>query len=48
MIGKLKRQVSQWKFKLNLRKALEAESDECLRWTLEEVRREIDRRNVKK
>lgn len=47
MIGKVKRKVNQWKFKLNLRRALEEESDECLMWTLAEVKREIERRNKK-
>ena len=48
MIGRVKRKVSQLKFKFNLRKALEQETDECLLWTLEEVKREINLRSQRK
>ena len=48
MIGRIKRKVNEVIFRFKLRKALQEESDECLRWTLEEVRKEIERRNAKK
>lgn len=48
MVGRIKRKISMLKFKLKLRKALEEETDECLYWTLEEVKREINIRNNRK
>lgn len=45
MIGQLKRKVSEIKFRNKLKIALQSESDECLKWTLEEVKKEIERRN---
>lgn len=48
MIGRIKRKVSEFKFRNNLKNALQQESTECLYWTLEETKKEIERRNKKK
>lgn len=40
--------LTQLKFRLKLRKALQNETDECLKITLEETRKEVERRNKKK
>lgn len=47
MIGQIKRKVNEVKFRFNLKAALQSENDECLKWTLEEVKKEIERRNKK-
>ena len=48
MIGKVKRKVNEVKFRFKLKLALQSENDECLKWTLDEVKKEIERRNKKK
>lgn len=47
MLG-LKKQVHITMYRMKLRKALSNETDECLAITLEEVRKEINRRNERK
>ena len=48
MIGQLKRKVNEIKFRNKLKIALQSESDECLKWTLDETKKEIERRNKKR
>lgn len=47
MLGQLKRTISETKFRIKLRNSLQQETDECLKITLEEVKKEIERRNRK-
>lgn len=47
MIGKLKNSLSMLKYRLKIRNALQSETMECLKITLEETRKEIERRNSK-
>ena len=47
MLG-LKKQIEITKYRMKLRKALSNETDECLKITLEEVKKEIERRNKRK
>lgn len=47
MTGRIKNSLSMLKYRLKIRNALQAESIECLRITLEESKREIERRNKK-
>lgn len=44
MLG-LKKGIQEIKYRMKLRKALSNETDECLKITLEEVKKEIERRN---
>lgn len=48
MIGKLKRQFNETKYRLNLRNTLQQSDIEQLRITLDEVKKELERRNKKK
>ena len=48
MIGQIKRKVNEVKFRFKLKQALQEENNECLYWTLDEVKKEIERRNRKK
>ena len=47
MLG-IKRKINETKFRWNLRKALAEETREALQITLEEVKREIDKRRKNK
>ena len=47
MLG-LKKGLTEMRYRLKLRNALTNETDECLKITLEEVKKEINRRNKKK
>ena len=43
-----KKSLTELAFRMRLRKALQNETDECLKITLEETKKEIERRNKKK
>lgn len=47
MLG-IKRKINETKFRFNLRKALSEETKEALEITLQEVKREIERRRKNK
>lgn len=47
MLGQLRKTISETKFRIKLRNSLQQETDECLRITLDETKREIERRNKK-
>lgn len=44
----LKKGMQTLAFRMKLRRALQNETDECLHITLEETKKEIERRNKKK
>ena len=45
MLGQIRKKISETKFRIKLRNSLQQETNECLRITLEETKKEIARRN---